>query len=72
MPLPRSLAHLKREISEKWAEARRWAGDRVSQKKYKLPAKQKPDRTIAGSSKRHVSRFYQLKTDHCLTEQYLN
>jgi len=27
MPLPRSLAHLKQEISEKkWAEARQWAG----------------------------------------------
>jgi len=24
MPLPRSLAHLKRVISEKWAEARQW------------------------------------------------
>jgi hypothetical protein len=34
MPLPRSLAHFKREISEKkWTETRRWAGDRVSQKK---------------------------------------
>jgi len=27
MPLPKSRAHLKREISEKkWAEARQWAG----------------------------------------------
>jgi len=32
MPLPRSLAHLKREIPEKnWAEARRWAGGRTAQ-----------------------------------------
>jgi Zn finger protein HypA/HybF involved in hydrogenase expression len=44
MPLPRSLAHLKREISEKkWVEARQWA-----------------------------ARFYQLKTGHCLTGQYLH
>ena len=25
-PIPRSLANLKREISEKWVEARQWAG----------------------------------------------
>jgi hypothetical protein len=67
MPLPRSLAYLKREISEtKWAEARRWAGDRVSQEKYKLPANQRPDRTVAGSTKRLASRFYQLKTDRAV------
>jgi hypothetical protein len=27
---------------------------------------------VAGSTKRLASRFYQLKTSHCLTEQYLN
>jgi len=71
--LPRSLAHIKREISEKkWAEARQWAGGRVTRKKYKMPAKQKPDGTVAGSSKRLASRFYQLKTGHCLTGQHLN
>jgi len=38
MPLPRSLAHIKREISErKWAEARQWAGGGTSRKKYKMP-----------------------------------
>jgi len=32
-PLPRSLANLKREITEKkWAEARQWAGGRTSKK----------------------------------------
>jgi hypothetical protein len=73
MPLPRSLAHLKREISEKkWAEARQWAGGRITSKKYKMPCKQRTDKTVAGSSKRHASRFYQLKTGHCLTGQYLN
>jgi hypothetical protein len=72
MPLPRSLAHLKREISEKkWAEARRWAGGRITKKKYKMPRKQQPDRTLVGSFKRLASRFYQLKTGHCLTGQYL-
>jgi len=35
MPLPRSLANLKREISEKkWAEARQWAGGWTSKTKY--------------------------------------
>jgi hypothetical protein len=70
--LPRSLAHLKREISEKkWGEARQWAGSRTTRKKYKLPAKRKLDGTVAGSSKRHALRFYQLKTGHCLAGQYL-
>jgi ribonuclease HI len=59
MPLPRSLVHFQREISEKkWIEARQWAGGRTFKKKYKMPAKQKPDGTVAGSSKRHASRFY--------------
>jgi hypothetical protein len=65
---PDPLAHLNREISEKkWAEARRWVGGRVSGKKYNLPNKQRPDGTVAGSSKRLASRFCQLKTGHCLT-----
>jgi len=73
MPLPRSLANLKREISEKkWVEARQWAGGRTSKKKYRLPKGQRPDGTAAGSTKRLASRFYQLKTGHCLTGQYLN
>ena len=33
MPLPRSLANIKREIAAtKWAEARQWAGGRTSKK----------------------------------------
>jgi len=59
MPFPRSLAHLKREISEKkWAEARQWAGGRTSGKKYRMPKSQRPDGAVAGSSKRLASRFY--------------
>jgi len=73
MPFPRFLANLKREISEKkWAEARQWAGGRTSKAKYRMPKSQKPDGVVAGSSKRLASRFYQLKTGHCLTGQYLN
>ena len=52
-------------------EARQWAGGRTSKKKYRLPESQRPDGTVAGSTKRLASRFYQLKTGHCLTGQYL-
>jgi len=73
MPLPRSLANHKREISEKkWAEARQWAGGRTSKTKYRMPKSQKPDGEVAGSTKRLASRFYQLKTGHCRTGQYLH
>jgi len=73
MPLPRSLANLKREISEKkWVEARQWAGGRTSKKKYKIRESQRPDGTVAGSTKKMASRFYQIKTGHCLTGEYLN
>jgi ribonuclease HI len=71
--LPRSLAHLKREISEKkWTEAHQWAGSLINKKKYRMPVKHKPDGGIAGRSKRLTSRFYKLKTGHCLTRQYLH
>ena len=73
MPLPRSLANLKREISEKkWAEARQWAGGRTSKTKYRMPKSQRPDGTVAGSTKRLASWFYHIETGHCLSGQYLN
>ena len=73
MPLPRSLANLKREISEKrWVEARRWAGGRTSKKKYKMPESHKPGSVIAESTKRLASRYYQLKTGHAHTGQHLH
>jgi len=71
--LPRSLANLKWEILEKkWVEARQWAGGRTLKMKYRMPKSQKPDGAVAGSFKRLASRFYQIKTGHCLTGQYLN
>jgi len=71
--LPRSLANLKREISEKkWVEARQWVGGRTSKTKYRVPKIQRPDGTVAGSTKRLASRFYQLKTGHSLSGQDLN
>jgi len=43
MPLPRSFANLKQEISEKkWAEARQWAGGWTSKSKYRMSKRQKP------------------------------
>jgi len=73
MSLPRSLANLKREISEKkWAEAWKWMGGRTSKENYRMPKSQKPDGTVAGSTKRLASRFYQLKIGHCLSRQYLH
>jgi len=51
MPLPRSLANLKRKISEeKWVEAWRWAGGRTSKTKYRMPKSQRPDGTVAAST----------------------
>ena len=45
VPLPRSLAYLKREISE--GEARQWAGGRVNNKKCNLLSNPWPDGTVA-------------------------
>ena len=53
-------------------EARQWAGGRTSKAKYRMPVSQKPDGAVASSSKRLASRFYQIKTGHCLTGQYPN
>jgi len=37
-----------------------------------MPGSQRPDGTVAGSSKKLASRFYQLKTGHRRTGQYLH
>ena len=61
------------EIAEKkWAEARKWAGGRTSKNKYKMSKSQRPDGTAAESTKRLAARFYQLKTGHARTGQYLH
>jgi len=70
MSLLRSLANLKREISEKkWVEARHWAGGRTCKMKYCMLEGQRPDDTLAGSTKWPAPRFHQVKTGHCLTGQ---
>jgi len=53
-------------------EARRWAGGRTSKTKYRMPERQKPDGAVAGSTKRIASRYFQLKTGHARTGQYLH
>jgi len=71
--LPRSLVNIKREIAEnKWEEAQQWVGDRTSKKKYKMSKCQRQDDLVAGSTKRLVLRFYQLKTGHARTGEYLH
>jgi len=74
-PLPRSLANVKRGFSEqKWADAKGWARKQLARtrnRKYRPCEKQKPDPTVAKANKRLASWFYQLKTRHCLTGQYL-
>ena len=45
MPLPRSLANLKREV----AEAKKWSHDRINWKKYRPRKKQTLDPTVARS-----------------------
>jgi len=47
-------------------------GWRTNSKKYRLSKSQRPVGTVAGTTKRLASRFYQIKTGHCLTGQSLN
>jgi len=54
MPFPRSLAHLKREISDRNPSIG-WG--RASSKKHRMPSRHKPDGMVADSSKRLASRF---------------
>jgi len=66
MPLPRSLANIRREIAEKkWEEARNWSEKRIKKKKYKLPEKMRQNAAVARSPKRLAERFHQLKIGHC-------
>ena len=57
VPLPRSLANLKREISEKkWAEARQWAGWRPDLQG-KVSATEKPEAGRYGSRQHQEARL---------------
>jgi len=74
-PLPRSLANDKRGFSEqKRKDASNWAKKQLARtrnRKYRPGEQNKPDQTVAKAKKRLASRFYQMKTGHCLTGQYL-
>ena len=67
MPLPRSP----RRSGRKPCDGPE-AGGQGLRRKNKMPSRQTPDQTVAGSSKRRASRSYQVKTGHCLTGQYPN
>jgi len=75
-PLPRSLANVKRGFSEqKRTDTLSWAAKqlaRTKDRKYRPSMKLKPDPALAKMTKRLASRFYQMKTGHCLTGQYLS
>jgi len=72
MPLPRSLANIRREIAEeKWEEAWSWSGKRAKKKKYKLSGKMRQNETVARGPKRLAERFHQLRTGHCHTGQFM-
>jgi len=59
MPLPRALANIRREISEKkWEEALKWAGERTNGKKYRMPKTQRPNEGVARSPKQLAGRFH--------------
>ena len=74
-PLPRCLrSHHDRASSHFFSDAlRHWVSRKLAKtgnRKYRPSEKQKPDAIVAGANKRLASRFYQLKTSHCLTGQY--
>jgi len=70
MPLPRSLANLKQDISEKkWEEAWMWSKKRVRGRKYLMPKTIHQNKLVAQSSKRLAGRYHQLRTRHCRTGQ---
>ena len=74
-PLPRSLANVKRGFSDqKRTDTLNWTKKqlaRTGNRKYRSSDKLKPDPTVAKTNKRLARRFYQMKTGHCLTGQYL-
>jgi len=71
-----SLAHLSRQIEEKkWEEAKDWAYSRITNPSYNVKCRQwrknRPNPVPAKSKKGTAARYYQLKTGHALTGNYL-
>jgi len=74
MPLPASLDHLKRSISDKkWKEAHGWSLARVKNPRFDTKRlRQSTDPTPAKAPKRTAVRFYvPTKTGHALTATHL-
>jgi len=72
MPLPGSIANIRRGVAErKWAEARSWSERRIKRRKQKMRGKMRQQAVVARAPKRLAERFHQLRTGHCRTEQYL-
>jgi len=68
MPIPASLAHLKRRISDKkWKEAHEWSLARTQTCKFDFRRHKATDPTPAKAPKRIAARFYQMKSGQALT-----
>jgi len=59
--LPRFIPNVKREILEKWVHVCHWAGCRNFKATYRMPKTLGLYGTVAGRSKRVISRFYRKK-----------
>jgi len=73
MPLPASLAHLKRRIGDKkWKEAHEWSLARTKTRRFDVRRHKKAtDPTPAKAPKRIAARFYQLKSGQALTATHM-
>jgi len=75
IPLPRSLANVRRGIAEKkWEEERSWSERSANKKKYRMPGKKRCARTQRWPEDRTgwAEWFHRLRTGHCRTGQYRN
>jgi hypothetical protein len=68
-----SLPHLHRTTKEKkWSDTKSWLRETINDHLNYIPAtQQKPDPAATATSKRLVSRYYQLKTGHAITGEHL-
>jgi len=72
MPLPMSIANIRREAAEKkWDEARDWSEKRIKKKKYRMPERLRQNSAVPRGPKRLAERLHQLRTGHCRTGKYL-
>jgi len=69
LPRPHQTQVLRDQVTDasKWVKAQFG----TSNSKYRPLGKQKPNAAVARANKKLAARFYQPKTGHCLTRQYL-